>query len=62
MPRAGCVKLQRMGSLDDIANLALFLAPPYAGYISGAIIPCDGGGAMESVKPALEAAGRLAGA
>lgn len=52
------VPLRRFGSLDDIANLALFLASPYAGYISGALVPCDGGGALESVKPALEAAGR----
>ncbi|MGR4870304.1 SDR family oxidoreductase [Variovorax sp. LARHSF232] len=52
----GHVPLQRFGSLDDIANLALFLASPYASYISGALIPCDGGGAIESVKPALEAA------
>jgi NAD(P)-dependent dehydrogenase (short-subunit alcohol dehydrogenase family) len=52
------VPLQRMGSLDDIANLALFLASPFAGYISGAVVPCDGGGALESVKPTLEAAGR----
>jgi len=55
------VPLKRFGSLDDIANLALFLASPYAGYISGALIPCDGGGAAESVKPALEAAGAAAG-
>ena len=54
------VPLKRMGTLDDIANLALFLASPYASYLSGAIIPCDGGGAMESVKPTLEAAGRAA--
>lgn len=51
------VPLQRFGGLDDIANLALFLGSPYAAYISGAVIPCDGGGALESVKPALEAAG-----
>jgi NAD(P)-dependent dehydrogenase (short-subunit alcohol dehydrogenase family) len=50
------VPLGRFGTLDDIANLALFLASPYAGYISGAVIPCDGGGALESVKPALERA------
>jgi NAD(P)-dependent dehydrogenase (short-subunit alcohol dehydrogenase family) len=56
------VPLRRFGTLDDIANLALFLASPYATYISGAVIPCDGGGAFESVKPALEAAGRLADA
>jgi NAD(P)-dependent dehydrogenase (short-subunit alcohol dehydrogenase family) len=51
------VPLRRFGDLDDIANLALFLASPFAGYISGALVPCDGGGAMESVKSALEAAG-----
>lgn len=51
------VPLQRFGATDDIANLALFLASPYASYISGAIIPCDGGGAYDSVKPALERAG-----
>jgi NAD(P)-dependent dehydrogenase (short-subunit alcohol dehydrogenase family) len=55
---AALVPMHRFGSLDDIANLALFLASPYAGYISGALIPCDGGGALESVKPALESAGR----
>ena len=54
------VPLKRLGTLDDIANLALFLASPYASYISGAVIPCDGGGALESVKPVLEATGRLA--
>ena len=54
------VPLKRFGTLDDIANLALFLGAPHAGYISGAVIPCDGGGALESVKPTLEAAGRAA--
>ncbi|RJG00678.1 SDR family oxidoreductase [Noviherbaspirillum sedimenti] len=54
------VPVQRFGTLDDIANLALFLASPYASFVSGALIPCDGGGALESVKPALEAAGYAA--
>lgn len=54
------VPLKRFGTLDDIANLTLFLGSPYAGYVSGALISCDGGGALESVKPALEAAGRSA--
>lgn len=54
------VPLQRLGSLADIANLAMFLASPYGSYISGAVIPCDGGGALESVKPVLERTGRLA--
>jgi len=51
------VPLGRMGEKSDIANLALFLASPYASYMSGAVIPCDGGGAFESVKIAIEAAG-----
>ena len=56
------VPLRRFGTLDDVGNLALFLASPYASYISGAIVPCDGGGAFESVKLSLEAAGKtLAG-
>jgi NAD(P)-dependent dehydrogenase (short-subunit alcohol dehydrogenase family) len=54
------VPLRRLGTPDDIAHLAMFLASPYASYISGALIPCDGGGAVESVKPIIEAAGRLA--
>ncbi|SOY64346.1 putative 2,4-dienoyl-CoA reductase [Cupriavidus taiwanensis] len=54
------VPLRRLGSVDDIANLALFLASPYASYISGAVISCDGGGALDSVKPTLEAAGARA--
>src|SRR5207253_4331337 len=58
---ARSVPLHRLGSQEDIANLALFLGSPYAGYISGTVIPCDGGGALESVKPALEAAGRASG-
>lgn len=53
------VPLGRFGFPADVANLALFLGSPYAGYISGAVIPCDGGGASDSVKPALERAGRL---
>jgi NAD(P)-dependent dehydrogenase (short-subunit alcohol dehydrogenase family) len=56
------VPLKRVGTIDDIANLALFLSSPYASYISGAVIPCDGGGAMESVKPSLEAAGKAVAA
>ena len=54
------VPLKQFGELDDVANLALFLASPFARFISGALIPCDGGGAIESVKPALEHAGRQA--
>lgn len=40
------VPLQRMGSTDDIANTCLFLASDFASYITGAIIPVDGGWAQ----------------
>ncbi|MDO9398282.1 MAG: SDR family NAD(P)-dependent oxidoreductase [Herbiconiux sp.] len=35
--------LGRMGTPDDIASLALFLASNESGYITGTIIPIDGG-------------------
>ncbi len=43
------VPLQRMGSTDDIANACLFLASDFAGYITGAVIPVDGGWAQGGV-------------
>ena len=33
----------RMGSKDDIANLAIFLSTDAASYITGAVLTCDGG-------------------
>lgn len=33
----------RLGSVDDVARAALFLAGEHAGYITGAVIPVDGG-------------------
>jgi NAD(P)-dependent dehydrogenase (short-subunit alcohol dehydrogenase family) len=53
------VPLKRMGTKDDIAWLAMFLASPYGSYTSGTVIPCDGGGAFDSVKPMIEAAGKV---
>jgi len=35
--------LRRFGTLDDVAQLALFLASPRASYITGTVIPVDGG-------------------
>ena len=40
---AGSVPLRRMGQNADVAALALFLGSPLAGYITGALIPADGG-------------------
>lgn len=37
------VPLKRLGQSEDLANLCCFLASPMASYMSGAIIPCDGG-------------------
>lgn len=40
------IPLQRLGTKDDIANLALFLASPAASYVTGAVYACDGGMAL----------------
>jgi len=37
------VPLRRLGTADDIAQAALFLASDASAYTSGAVIPCDGG-------------------
>ena len=40
---ARSVPLGRFGSKQDVANLVMFLASPWASYITGAVIPVDGG-------------------
>ncbi|MGS2723028.1 SDR family oxidoreductase [Porticoccus sp. GXU_MW_L64] len=37
------VPLKRQGSCEDMANAALFIASQQASYISGAVLPVDGG-------------------
>jgi NAD(P)-dependent dehydrogenase (short-subunit alcohol dehydrogenase family) len=44
------VPLQRMGTKTDIANACMFLASDLASYISGAVIPVDGGWAQGGVS------------
>jgi len=39
------IPLQRLGTPEEIAQVALFLASSHASYITGAIIPMDGGAA-----------------
>ncbi|MFM2278385.1 MAG: hypothetical protein RLZZ444_616 [Pseudomonadota bacterium] len=53
---AAMIPVGRLGRAEDIGNLAMFLASDAASFISGAIIACDGGGAIESVKPMIDAA------
>lgn len=52
------IPLGRLGTVDDVAELALFLSTDSASYITGAIIPCDGASVIEFIKPTVEQAGR----
>ncbi len=49
------VPLGRMGTAQDIAELAMFLGSDAASYISGALVPCDGG-AQGNLGPMIAAA------
>jgi NAD(P)-dependent dehydrogenase (short-subunit alcohol dehydrogenase family) len=40
---AQSVPMGRLGEVEDIANVALLLASPLANFITGAIVPVDGG-------------------
>jgi NAD(P)-dependent dehydrogenase (short-subunit alcohol dehydrogenase family) len=39
----GSIPLQRLGTPQDIAHCALFLASPLGDFVNGAVIPVDGG-------------------
>ena len=42
----GHVPLRRLGTKDELADLALFLCSDAASYITGAVYVCDGGQAL----------------
>lgn len=47
------VPLGRMGNPDDVAGLCLFLASGAAGYVTGAVIPADGGWSQAGARLGL---------
>ena len=52
---AGSVPLKRNGQKQDIANAALFLASDMASYITGTILPVDGGWSLGGAGAAMDA-------
>lgn len=53
------VPLGRMGTPEDIAQLAMFLGSDASAYVSGTVIACDGG-SQGQLTPMVTAAARLA--
>ena len=39
----GLIPLKRFGTVDEIGQLAVFLASPLAAYITGTVVVADGG-------------------
>ncbi len=42
----GLIPLGRLGTVEDVAEVVVFLASPEAGYVTGQVIPVDGGMVM----------------
>lgn len=57
---AESVPLKRNGDCDDIANAALFLASDMASYITGTVLPVDGGWSLGGAGAAMAEIGQLA--
>jgi 3-oxoacyl-[acyl-carrier protein] reductase len=54
---AACVPMKRMGSVEDIANAALYFASEEANYVTGQTIVVDGGQILPESPGALDAMG-----
>ncbi len=57
---ANSVPLKRNGVGQDIANAALFLGSDLAAYITGVVLPVDGGWSLGGASIAMTALGELA--
>jgi len=53
------IPLRRIGTLDDIAAVAVFLASPWASYVTGTIIAVDGGQSLVGSAPFNQSAARI---
>lgn len=51
------IPLQRFGTIEDIANMSLFLASDAASYVNGAIVVVDGGAWLPGMGAAFGAFG-----
>ncbi|WP_394129897.1 SDR family oxidoreductase [Shewanella maritima] len=57
---ASSVPLQRNGAKQDIANAALFLGSEMASYITGVVLPVDGGWSLGGASTAMSQLGKMA--
>ncbi|WP_028769025.1 MULTISPECIES: SDR family oxidoreductase [Shewanella] len=57
---AQSVPLKRNGDSNDVANAALFLASDMASYITGTVLPVDGGWSLGGAGAAMAEIGQLA--
>lgn len=48
------VPIRRVGVPGDIANACMFLGSQYASYVSGAVIPVDGGWSLNMAGTVLD--------
>ena len=55
---ADSVPLSRLGTTSDIGNAAIFLASPLASYLTGAVIPVDGGWSLGGSSQLMDALAR----